>query len=830
MQDKKPDLSFFHVFGALCYPTNESVDLRKIDAKADIGIFVGYAPATKAFKIYNKRNQKIIETIYVTFDELTALASEQFSSGPGLQYMTPTTSSSGLIPNPVSQQPCIPPNRDDWDHLFQPMFDDYFTPLPNVVSQVQEAVALRAVDLADSLVSTSIDQDAPSTQEQVNLQTFLKVLKNHQKHQSFVMIHLMNLLMKNQLLKGHHRMQEEGINFEESFALVARIEDIRIFIANAAHKNITIYKMDVKTAFLNGELKEEVYVSQPESFVDQDNPSHVYKLKKALYYLKQAPRAWYDMLSSFLISQHFYKCAVDPTLFTWQAGNDLLLGTQVDATLYRGMIRSLMYLTSSRSDLIHAVCLCARYQEKPTKKNLQAVKRIFDTLKEPLTWVSSTRKIPAKALKENAKSTKPITAMTVYPPNTPAKLVPKVIPTKNAFYTATDSMLTVSIFSDMHDAYTVAQKRIAELEAENSNMTQKIQKDDHDEMIKHFSKLEEEYLNLQLKYQHIKESFGNKKSVTSSDAPAFELVFEIGNLKEQLQGRGNTIRELKEKISPIFKKKHSEARPILDFKALDSQNKDLNTKVNALQDLNERFRAQRKGKMNCVTMPDPVKPKVLAPRTLREIVEEARVEEPLDSPLASACLYTKHSQELLEYVIGTRPKDFNKRDRKIATAPLNRKKRVTFVEPGVKDATAASGSKPRSNTKKDRTLPAKSDKKKVEDHYRNNKSSVKQKNLWHSGMMKSSLICLLSKASKNKSWLWHRRLNHLNFGTINDLAQKDLCQQFSPKISSEDSAAERRCRKMEPYSYEAARTMLIFSKALMFLWAEVVATACYTQN
>ncbi|GJS75013.1 retrovirus-related pol polyprotein from transposon TNT 1-94 [Tanacetum coccineum] len=94
--------------------------------------------------------------------------------------------------------------------------------------------------------------------------------------------------------------QEEGIDFEESFAPVARIEAIRIFVANAAHKNMTIYQMDVKTAFLNGELKEEVYVSQPEGFVDQDNPSHVYKLKKALYGLKQAPRAWYDMLSSFL--------------------------------------------------------------------------------------------------------------------------------------------------------------------------------------------------------------------------------------------------------------------------------------------------------------------------------------------------------------------------------------------------------------------------------------------------------------------------------------------------------------------------------------------------
>ncbi|GKC50381.1 integrase, catalytic region, zinc finger, CCHC-type containing protein [Tanacetum coccineum] len=163
MQDKKPDLSFFYVFGALCYPTNDNDDLGKLDAKANIGIFVGYAPAKKAFRIYNKRTRKIIETIHVTFDEMTAMASEQFSSGPGLHSMTPATSSSGLVPNTVSQQPCIPPNIDDWDHLFQPMFDEYFTPLSIAVSPVQEVAAPRAVVLADSLVSTSIDQDAPST-------------------------------------------------------------------------------------------------------------------------------------------------------------------------------------------------------------------------------------------------------------------------------------------------------------------------------------------------------------------------------------------------------------------------------------------------------------------------------------------------------------------------------------------------------------------------------------------------------------------------------------------------------------------------------------------
>ncbi|GKG33956.1 retrovirus-related pol polyprotein from transposon TNT 1-94, partial [Tanacetum coccineum] len=104
MQDKKPDLSFFHVFGSLCYPTNDHDDLGKFDAKADIEIFVGYASTKKAFRIYNRRTWIITKTIHVTFDKLIAMASEQFSLGPGLQYMTPATSSTRLVSNPVSQQ------------------------------------------------------------------------------------------------------------------------------------------------------------------------------------------------------------------------------------------------------------------------------------------------------------------------------------------------------------------------------------------------------------------------------------------------------------------------------------------------------------------------------------------------------------------------------------------------------------------------------------------------------------------------------------------------------------------------------------------------------
>ncbi|GJT84937.1 retrovirus-related pol polyprotein from transposon TNT 1-94 [Tanacetum coccineum] len=295
-----------------------------------------------------------------TFDELTIkMASEQFSSGLGLHSMTPATSSSGLVSIRVSQQP----------------FLKYAAP--------------RAVVLADSPVLTSIDQDAPSAKP-----------------------------------KNFKQAMTEPLGIDT-------MQDYNSIILT----NLPTWTRP-KKAFLNGVLKEEVYVSQPEGFVDKDNPSHVYKLKKALYSLKQAPRAWYDMLSSFLISQHFSKGAVDPTLFTRHAGNELLLveiyvddiifastntamcnefanqmttkfkmsmmgkidsvdtpmvekskldeylqWIPIDATLYHGMIGSLMYLTSSRPDLIYIVCLCALYQAKPTKKHLNAVKRILRYLK-----------------------------------------------------------------------------------------------------------------------------------------------------------------------------------------------------------------------------------------------------------------------------------------------------------------------------------------------------------------------------------------------------------------------------------------------------------------
>nr|GEW81624.1 retrovirus-related Pol polyprotein from transposon TNT 1-94 [Tanacetum cinerariifolium] len=168
------------------------------------------------------------------------------------------------------------------------------------------AAALRAADIADSLVSTSIDQDTPSTSLELMLfKTSRKCTKGLLLLvEEFVLLVQINAVKTDEfgrVLKYKARLvaqwfrQEEGIDFKESFAPVARIEAICIFVENATNKNMMIFQMDVKTAFLNNKLKKEVYISQPEGFVDQDNPSHVYKLKKAIYILKQAPRAWYDM-------------------------------------------------------------------------------------------------------------------------------------------------------------------------------------------------------------------------------------------------------------------------------------------------------------------------------------------------------------------------------------------------------------------------------------------------------------------------------------------------------------------------------------------------------
>ncbi|GJR49524.1 retrovirus-related pol polyprotein from transposon TNT 1-94 [Tanacetum coccineum] len=401
-----------------------------------------------------------------------SMAFEHSSLEPVLHEMTPSTSSSGLVPNPPSPAPFVPPTRKEWDIVFQPVFDELFNPPTNVDSLVPaDEILVPAVpaniESTGSPSSTTVDQDAPSTknhdlevahmsndpyfgipipeiaseessssdviptivhpgtlvsehisrfepktykdaftqscwikamQEELTEFEHLKVWELVPRPDKVMVITLkwiykVKLDELGGILKNKARLvargyrQEEGIDFEESFALVARLKVVRIFLAYAAHMNMIVYQMDVKTAFLNGILWEEVYVSQPDGFVDSNNPNHVYRLKKALYGLKQAPHAWYDLLSSFLLSQGFSKGKVDPTLFIQREGKDILLskyaleslkkygmescdpvdtlmvekskldedtlGKVVDPTRYHGMVGTLMYLTSSRPGIVN---------------------------------------------------------------------------------------------------------------------------------------------------------------------------------------------------------------------------------------------------------------------------------------------------------------------------------------------------------------------------------------------------------------------------------------------------------------------------------------------
>nr|GEW88261.1 retrovirus-related Pol polyprotein from transposon TNT 1-94 [Tanacetum cinerariifolium] len=328
--------------------------MGKLQPKADIGIFIDYAPTKKAFQIYNRHTRRIIETIHVDFVELTSMASEHSSSGLALHEMTPATISLGLVPNTPPSTLFVPPSRTNWDILFQPLFDELLTPLPSVdhpapkvIALIAEVVAPEPAASTGSPSSTTVDQDIEAMQEELNEFERLGVWELVPRPDKVMVITLkwiykVKLDELGGILKNKARLvargycQEEGIDFEESFASVARLEAIRIFLAFVAHMNMVICQIDVKTAFLNGNLWEEVYVCQPDGFVDPDNPNHVYKLKKALYGLKQALRACFD--SCDLVDT--------PMVEKFKLDEDKE-GKVVDSLRYRGMIGTLLYLTAN---------------------------------------------------------------------------------------------------------------------------------------------------------------------------------------------------------------------------------------------------------------------------------------------------------------------------------------------------------------------------------------------------------------------------------------------------------------------------------------------------
>nr|GEU36255.1 hypothetical protein [Tanacetum cinerariifolium] len=235
-------------------------------------LLTGYSTQSRACRVYNKRTRVIVETIHVKFDELPLMASDHVSFD--LVPQCPSTS------------------------------DELLNGTTPVVSSLSMYMLLM-----------HLIKSTPLCKNVINMKWLWK-----NKHVEE------NTVIRNKaclVAKGYN--QKDGINFEESFAPVARLEAVRLFIAYVAHKSFPVYHMDVKTSFLNGPLKEEVYVNQPDRFIDPHHPNKVYRLKKALYGLKQFPRAWYDELSNFLVSKGFSKYFIDPTLFITKHREDILL-------------------------------------------------------------------------------------------------------------------------------------------------------------------------------------------------------------------------------------------------------------------------------------------------------------------------------------------------------------------------------------------------------------------------------------------------------------------------------------------------------------------------
>nr|GEU35498.1 retrovirus-related Pol polyprotein from transposon TNT 1-94 [Tanacetum cinerariifolium] len=260
--------------------------------KADIGIFIGYSESSRGFYIYNRRTKKIMKTIHVKFDKLIAMASDCNNSGSGLNNLNFQDSSDDMNEIPLQQ---------DLNNLFGPLYEEYYAPSTFEVSDNSTANNPDVEDTPSPSLIIVEDSDAQMDAENI-------VIRNKSRF----------------VAKGYS--QQEGIDFEESFAL---------------------------TAFLNGPLKEEVFVTQPDRFVDPDFPNHVYHLKKALYGLKQAPRAWYDKLSSFLIEHHFTK---DSSIPPWNLHKPITIhyGASYEARNGKIMIGGLMYLTASRPDIAFA--------------------------------------------------------------------------------------------------------------------------------------------------------------------------------------------------------------------------------------------------------------------------------------------------------------------------------------------------------------------------------------------------------------------------------------------------------------------------------------------
>ncbi|KAH9763082.1 Integrase catalytic domain-containing protein [Citrus sinensis] len=356
-KDRKPNIGYFKVFGCKCFVLNTKDNHGKFDPKSDVAIFLGYSNSSKAYRVYNKRTLVVEESMHVTFDESYPSSTEKVivdDNAEEEQQEEASNDNQKDAPHGIQEEHHEETNVEQNEGTFQTLPKEW-----RYVSSHRKDVILgdpsRGVATRSSLRNTCehvafISQIEPKSfadaendeswimamQEELNQLERTNVWESvpNPEHQSIIGIkwvfrNKMNesgVVVRNKarlVAQGYN--QEEGIDFDETFAPVARLESIMMLLAYACHKDFILYQMDVKSAFLNGSIMEEVYVKQPPGFENEKFSVHVYKLSKTLYGLKQAPRAWYDKLKNFLLDNDSSMGKADTTLFVKHKNQDILI-------------------------------------------------------------------------------------------------------------------------------------------------------------------------------------------------------------------------------------------------------------------------------------------------------------------------------------------------------------------------------------------------------------------------------------------------------------------------------------------------------------------------
>jgi len=485
-----PSVKNFKIFGRKCYIKNIDEQLGKLEPRANEGILLGYSPYRKAYKCYNKRLGRIVDSIDVVVDEKGYIPrqvnhenieeDEDYSLNQTNNEEQPQeTSEEQIRIEEKTPSRYVQKNHPEYQILGQKEAgvqtrrttaeaSSYLellssTEPQNVREECKDECWVKEMDEELEQVEKNNNWELVSRPKYKNVIGIKWIFKNKLNENGEVIRNKARLVYK-----GY--AQQEGIDFEETFAPVARLEAIRMFLALSSFQKFKVFQMDVKSSFLNGDLEEEVYIEQPDGFILGNDPNLLCRLKKALYGLKQAPRAWYYRLDKYLHQQGFSKGSADSNIYIKIENDKLLilvvyvddiifgnneeamsqsfslmmqkefemsllgeltyfLGLQIQQNkngiflsqtkylkhilkkygmedskpvctpmvtrcslsandelvavhqpTYRSMIGSLVYLTGTRLDIMHAVGTVGRFQANPKETHLQAVKIIFKYL------------------------------------------------------------------------------------------------------------------------------------------------------------------------------------------------------------------------------------------------------------------------------------------------------------------------------------------------------------------------------------------------------------------------------------------------------------------